>query len=323
MITITKGDLTDPRIIALIRYHVDMGRANTQEGSAHALDVSGLQTPDIDFWSAWDGDTLMGIGALKRLDSAHGEVKSMHTSKEARRQGVGSLMLRHIIQTARGYGLRRLSLETGSWDYFRPAWALYAQHGFVNCPPFGQYKPDPNSVFMTLEIPPRHAVHVRDATEADIPAILALHNHHIANTLAIWRYELADLDERRTWFRDRLAGGYPVLVAEDPDGVLPGAVGYASYGPFRTGAGYSHTVEDSIYVRDDRQRRGIAHALMDALLARAVAQKRHVMVAGIGLPNDASVAFHRQFGFQDAGTLREIGWKRDQWLDLLLMQKIL
>lgn len=152
MITLKKGDLDDPRIIALIRYHVEMGRANTQEGSAHALDVSGLKTADIDFWAIWDGETLLGIGALKRLDTTHGEVKSMHTTKEARRRGVGSMMLSHIIATARGYGLTRLSLETGSWDYFRPAWALYERHGFSVCPPFGSYKPDPNSVFMSLEL---------------------------------------------------------------------------------------------------------------------------------------------------------------------------
>ncbi|MGL4497096.1 MAG: GNAT family N-acetyltransferase [Beijerinckiaceae bacterium] len=166
------------------------------------------------------------------------------------------------------------------------------------------------------------AVTIRDATEADLPAILALHNHHIAHTLAIWRYELADLDERRAWFRDRIGAGYPVLVADDPDGG-DAPVGYASYGPFRTGTGYGATVEDSIYVRDDRQRRGIAQALMAALIARAQEQQRHVMMAGIGLPNDASVALHARFGFTACGRLREIGRKNGQWLDLLLMQKIL
>lgn len=322
MITIKTGDLSDPRIIALIRYHVDMGRANTQEGSAHALDVSGLQAPDIDFWAIWDGEVLLAIGALKRLDATQGEVKSMHTSQAARRRGIGSMMLKHIIAKASRYGLTRLSLETGSWDYFQPAWALYKQHGFTECAAFGSYKPDPNSLFMTRAIAPSR-VHVRDATDADLPAILALHNHHIAHTLSIWRYELAGLAERRTWFENRVNDGYPVLVAADPDAASGEVVGYASYGPFRAGAGYSNTVENSIYVRDDRQRRGIAHALMNALLDRATAQKRHVMVAGIGLPNDASIALHRAFGFEECGRLREIGWKREQWLDLMLMQKIL
>ncbi|WP_342359960.1 N-acetyltransferase family protein [Terrarubrum flagellatum] len=158
---------------------------------------------------------------------------------------------------------------------------------------------------------------IRDAAETDLPAILALHNHHIATSVAIWRYEKADLAERRTWWRDRIANDYPVIAAER-DGEV---VGFGSYGSFRAGAGYGKTVENSIYVRDDQQRRGVARALMSDLIARAKAQGRHVMVAGIGLPNDASVALHASLGFTDVGVLREIGWKFDQWLDLRLMQK--
>jgi putative acetyltransferase len=95
---------------------------------------------------------VVGVGALKRLSAEHGEIKSMHTAEAARGRGVGSALLRQIIAAARARGMSRLSLETGSWAYFLPARALYARHGFVECPPFGEYQADPNSVFMTLEL---------------------------------------------------------------------------------------------------------------------------------------------------------------------------
>ncbi len=149
---ITPGDLDDPRVVDLLYTHVTTVRAETARGSAHALDLTGLKAPGISLWTIWEGDMLLGVGALKRLSPAHGEVKSMHTTKAARRRGAGGAMLRHIIATARERGMSRLSLETGSWDYFLPARALYAKHGFTECPPFADYAPDPNSVFMTLEL---------------------------------------------------------------------------------------------------------------------------------------------------------------------------
>jgi putative acetyltransferase len=152
MIEIRQGGLDDPRVAALVRHHVAAGRANTEPGSAHALDISGLSAPDIRFWSAWDGDTLMGTGALKIMAPDHGEVKSMHTDEAARRRGVGLAMLDRIVAEAHALGLSRLSLETGSWDYFIPARAFYERFGFVACPPFGGYRADPNSVFYTLDL---------------------------------------------------------------------------------------------------------------------------------------------------------------------------
>ncbi len=152
MMRIVPGQLDDPRVIALLATHVSTARAQTAAGSAHALDLSGLKAPEIRFWTVWDGQTLLGTGALKRLSADHGEVKSMHTAEAARRRGAGGMMLRHIIARARAEGLARLSLETGSWAFFRPAHAFYKTHGFVECGPFGDYKPDPNSVFMTLEL---------------------------------------------------------------------------------------------------------------------------------------------------------------------------
>lgn len=149
---VVEGDFSDPRVIELLRTHLATARANTAPGSVHALDPTGLQSPDITFWAIWDGENLVGVGALKCLSAEHGEIKSMHTAQAARRRGVGSAMLRHIIGTARARGMSRLSLETGSWDFFRPAHELYRRHGFVECPPFCDYVLDPNSIFMTLDL---------------------------------------------------------------------------------------------------------------------------------------------------------------------------
>jgi putative acetyltransferase len=151
-IRILQADLDDPRIVELIENHVVAARGQTASGSAHALDLSGLRSSDVSVWVADRGEDIVGTGALKRLSEVEGEVKSMYTSPSARRLGVASIMLNHIIDAARNEGLRRLNLETGSWPYFDPARALYAAFGFVECDPFGEYREDTNSVFMTLNI---------------------------------------------------------------------------------------------------------------------------------------------------------------------------
>lgn len=150
--TIDEGGLDHPQVKALLQHHLITARAAAAKGCAHALDLSGLKAHEIRFWSAWEDDTLLGIGALKRLDPVHGEVKSMHTAETARRRGVAGRILARIIAAAREQGLNRLSLETGSWPYFAPARELYARHGFIECAPFADYGVDPNSVFMTLAL---------------------------------------------------------------------------------------------------------------------------------------------------------------------------
>jgi putative acetyltransferase len=152
MIRIVEGGLGDPRVIAMLKFHFDTNIAVTPAGSAHVFDVSRLKSPDISFWTAWDGDTQMGTGALKRMDDKNGEVKSMHTLVTSRRSGVGQAMVLHIIAAAREMGLKQLWLETGSFAFFAPARALYAKHGFTECEPFEGYKLDVNSTFMMREI---------------------------------------------------------------------------------------------------------------------------------------------------------------------------
>ena len=147
-------DLSSPEIAVLLQTHLEFCRATSPPESVHALDLDRLRAPEVKFWSAWHGGNLLGCGALKELDHTHGEIKSMHTAAAHRGRGVGLAILRHIVNAARSRGYRRLSLETGSMPAFGPARALYAAFGFVECPPFAGYRPDPNSVFMTLELVP-------------------------------------------------------------------------------------------------------------------------------------------------------------------------
>jgi len=149
---IRPGDLDDPRVIALLLEHLASLAPTAPKESRHALDLSGLRGPGIRFWCAWDGEALAGFGALKRLDAAHAEVKSMRTATSHLRRGVAARLLAHMVDVAARDGITRLSLETGSMAFFAPAHRLYASFGFVPCPPFGDYRPDPNSVFLTRTV---------------------------------------------------------------------------------------------------------------------------------------------------------------------------
>lgn len=141
--------LEGPQVAALLQAHLDEMHRISPPESVHALDLSRLRAPDITFWSAYQGDTLLGCAALRALDAAHGEVKSMRTTPQARRRGVAAALLEQVMTEARRRGYRRLSLETGSQPEFAPARALYARFGFVECGPFGDYRLDPCSTFMT------------------------------------------------------------------------------------------------------------------------------------------------------------------------------
>ncbi|WP_420403957.1 GNAT family N-acetyltransferase [Nisaea sp.] len=144
-------DLTGSEIAELLSAHLDHGNAHSPPESVHALDLDGLRAPDITFWSAWEEDELLGCGALRELSAEHGELKSMHTAARHRGKGVGRAILEHILKEAQTRGYRRISLETGSMEAFAPARALYERYGFAECPPFGSYRPDPHSTFMSRE----------------------------------------------------------------------------------------------------------------------------------------------------------------------------
>ena len=152
MLRIESDDLTRPQVLALLDEHLANMHELSPPESVHALDVSKLRGPDIAFWTVWDGDELLGCGALKELSPREGEIKSMRTPRHLRRKGAGRAVLMHIIETAQQRGYRRLSLETGSMEAFLPARRLYERFGFTYCGPFGDYVEDPNSVFMRLEL---------------------------------------------------------------------------------------------------------------------------------------------------------------------------
>lgn len=146
---IIPGDLDHRAIINLLHYHMQTNVAVTPVGSVHALDLDALKVPEIDFFAGWQNDDLMVIGALMDLGDQHGELKSMRTVEQHRAKGLGAQMLDFLIAHARAKGIKRLSLETGSFDYFEPARRLYAKRGFEICPPFANYEIDENSTYMT------------------------------------------------------------------------------------------------------------------------------------------------------------------------------
>ena len=145
-------DVSGSEIRQLLRQHLEFAAQHSPPESIHALDVTGLQQPNVTFWTAWEDDELLGCGALKELDEHHGEIKSMRTASRHLRKGIASKVLSHLIAEAKQRGYTRLSLETGSMQAFAPARALYARYGFKYCGPFAEYVEDPYSVFKTLNL---------------------------------------------------------------------------------------------------------------------------------------------------------------------------
>ena len=154
MTLIARDSPARPDVRRLLDEHLADMFATSPAESVHALDHGALAGPDITFWTARDdGGVLLGCGALKDLGAGEGEIKSMRTARPARGRGVAALLLGRILDEAGQRGYRRLLLETGSQQFFDPARRLYARHGFVPCPPFAGYQPDPNSVFMARSLP--------------------------------------------------------------------------------------------------------------------------------------------------------------------------
>ena len=158
---------------------------------------------------------------------------------------------------------------------------------------------------------------IRDADAPDLPGLLAIYNDVIATSTAVYSDVPVTLDDRRQWHQARVASGYPVLVAVDSSGVL----GFSTFGDFRSWPGYRYTVEHTVHVRSDCRGRGIGSELLQALLPRAAALGKHVMIAGVDAANSASIRFHERLGFERAGHLREVGNKFGRWLDLVFLQR--
>ena len=145
-------DLSQHAVHELLAEHLADMYATSPPESVHALDLTGLLDPAVTVWTLWSDEALLGCVALKELSAVEGEIKSMRTSPAARGRGVATRLLTHLIDQARRRGYQRLSLETGSQDFFAPARRLYTRHGFVGCPPFGDYLSDPSSTYLVLSI---------------------------------------------------------------------------------------------------------------------------------------------------------------------------
>jgi phosphinothricin acetyltransferase len=158
---------------------------------------------------------------------------------------------------------------------------------------------------------------VRDATETDLPMILAIYNEIIANTTAVYSEEPVTLDDRKAWWRGRVEQRYPVLVALDSSGIS----GFATFGDFRAWPCYRHTVEHSVHVRADCRGQGVGKLLMTELFPRAAGLGKHVMIAGIDAANSASIGMHESLGFERVAHFREVGHKFGRWLDLVFLQR--
>ena len=161
-------------------------------------------------------------------------------------------------------------------------------------------------------------IHVRDATENDLPAILAIYNEVIVNTTAVYDYEPHTLDMRTAWFNTKKEQGFPVFVAAENGKIL----GLSSIGPFRTWAAYKYSVENSVYVASEARGKGIGKLLMPPIIEAAKQMGMHSIIAGIDAGNDASMQLHRHFGFEEVAHFKQVGWKFERWLDLKFLQLI-
>ena len=151
-LTITRESPQSADLALLFQRHTADMHADTPPESIHMMDASELDTPDVQFYVLRDAGAPVAMGAFKRLDPGHAEIKSMHVLSEARGRGLSRVMLDHLLAEARAAGLTRLSLETGTQDLFLPARRLYEKAGFTECPPFGTYRLDPMSVYMTTAL---------------------------------------------------------------------------------------------------------------------------------------------------------------------------
>jgi L-amino acid N-acyltransferase YncA len=161
------------------------------------------------------------------------------------------------------------------------------------------------------------ALPIRDARDEDLEGLVAIYNDVLATSTAIYSSVPVTLEERRAWWHSRTAAGYPVLIVRDAAGVA----GFATFGDFRSWPGYRFTVEHTVHVRADGRGRGLGTLLLQALLPRAAALGKHMMIGGVDAANAASIRFHERLGFQQCGLLREVGYKFDRWLDLVFLQR--
>ena len=147
-----ENNFDEPQVNELLLKHFIELRSVSPPGSTHVLDIPGLKDPTIRFWSLWDADNLVGCGALKLLEKDRGEFKSIRVANKFRKNGMGEKIISHLIDQAKQIGIKKLSIETGSGEFFTPARKLFKKFGFKECKPFAHYKEDPNSCYYSLNI---------------------------------------------------------------------------------------------------------------------------------------------------------------------------
>ena len=149
MISSIEGNFEDNEVHKLLTKHFIELRAASPKGSTHVLDIPGLKVDSIKFWSLWENGKLVGCGALKILDIDHGEFKSIRVHDDFRKKGYGTKIIENLINKARGLNIKRLSIETGAGQFFKPARKLFEKCQFQPCKPFAHYKEDKNSIYLT------------------------------------------------------------------------------------------------------------------------------------------------------------------------------
>ena len=147
-----EGNFDNQEVDQLLKKHFIELRSVSPAGSTHVLDIDGLKDPSIKFWSLWENEKLMGCGALKFLNENHGEFKSIRVADLYRGKGYGEKIITYLIQKSKKLNIKRISIETGSGEFFKSARKLFKKFGFKECKPFGHYKIDSNSCYMTLSI---------------------------------------------------------------------------------------------------------------------------------------------------------------------------
>jgi L-amino acid N-acyltransferase YncA len=162
-------------------------------------------------------------------------------------------------------------------------------------------------------------ISIRPAVEGDLPALLAIYNHVILHTTAVYSYLPHTMEARREWYASKLKEGYPVIVAEEDGRVA----GFSSYGPFRAWPAYKYTIENSVYVAEDQRGKGIGKLLIQPLIEEARRQGYHAIIASIDASNASSLRLHRSFGFEEVAHFRQVGYKFGRWLDLKFLELLL
>ena len=147
-----EGNFDNSEVNDLLKKHFIELRSVSPEGSAHVLDIEGLKDPSIKFWSLWENNKLVGCGALKFLEKNHGEFKSIRVADEFKKKGAGERIINHLIEEAKKLEVSKLSIETGAGNFFLPARKLFSKFGFKKCPPFANYKDDPNSCYYSIDL---------------------------------------------------------------------------------------------------------------------------------------------------------------------------